>query len=107
MLLFLFLQTPMINNCTNLPIIGYRINITVTFMDGSIDHYTSKFIDATEYGMEGMFNVSFCDIFDELLEDNARYNLTAVIPLTERGKLLIYTYLHNILCLDTFKIYAV
>ena len=58
-------------------------------MNGSVDHYTSNFVNGTLGGKMGMFNVKYCDIFNEMLEPNSMYNLTAVIPEDNDGKLLI------------------
>ena len=88
MLLCLFLQRPMINPCTTLPITGYHIDITVIFMNGSLDNYMSHFINDISGDSMGRFNVNYNEIFNERLEPNSVYVLT-VIPTNKPGKLLV------------------
>ena len=78
----------MINPCTTLPITGYRIDITVIFMNGSFDNYMSNFINDTSGDSMGRFNVNYNEIFNEPLEPNSVYVLT-VVPTNKPGELLI------------------
>ena len=87
----------MINPCTTLPILGYVINITCMFTDGSQKNYTSNFINDTLGGDMGVFNFNYSQLFNETLERNSVCMLT-VIPTNMPSKLLImYSYLHDLL----------
>ena len=88
MLLYLFVQRPMINPCTTLSILGYVINITVTLMNGSQENYISNFISDTLGNSMGIFMFSYSELFNETLEPNSIYVLT-VIPLNNSSKLFI------------------
>ena len=91
--MYLFLQRPINDPCTTLPILGYVIHITVVFMDGSQDNYTSRFINNTEGGSMDIFNFSFRQLFDESLMPNSIYVLT-IFPTDRLGKLpTLYSYI--------------
>ena len=62
--------------CTILPVSVYRINASVTFMNGSQTNYVSNNIMDTSGDSMGRFNVSYNDSFDEELMPNAAYNFT-------------------------------
>ena len=96
------MQRPIIDPCTTLPILGYVINITVTLMNGNQENYISKFIYDTEGDSMGMFTFYYSQLFNEVLLPNTVYELT-VFPTNRLGELLIlYSYFHKILCLDTY-----
>ena len=87
----------MINSCTTLPILGYVINITCMFMDGSQENYTSNFINDILGSDMGVFNFNYSQLFNETLKPNSVCILT-VIPTNMPSKLLImYSYLHDFL----------
>ena len=89
MLLYLFLQRPIIGLCTTLPILGYHFTITVTFMNGSQKSYTSYFInDILDYDDMGNFTFNYSKLFNEPLEPNSVYNLN-VLPINLPGKLFV------------------
>ena len=65
-------QQPTIDPCTTLPITGYIIKATVTFVNGSNITYTSRFIRASDsIRISVSYNNSFPDVE---LEPGAHYN---------------------------------
>ena len=71
----MFLQRPIIDPCTTLPISGYYIHAIVTNVNGDANEriYTSNHIDDTMGDGMGRFSVSYNDSFDQELEPNAIY----------------------------------
>ena len=71
----MFLQRPIIDPCTTLPISGYYIHAIVTNVNGDANEriYTSNHIDDTMGDGMGRFSVSYNDSFDQELEPNANY----------------------------------
>ena len=88
--------------CTTLPVSVYRINTSVTFMNGSQTNYVSNNIMDTSGDSMGRFNVSYNDSFDEELVPNVTYvfavNSNAVKPSPSTSptpsKYILYIYLH-------------
>ena len=74
--MFSFLQRPIIDPCTTLPITGYVIVATVIYNNGSVRIYISNFINDTFSGTMGRFRVSYNDSFNETLQPNAKYIFT-------------------------------